>query len=195
MNTINSKIKGFSFLFCIAFYLNCQLTENGELKVIKIEFCDNFNNQLECTEKKKAKDWLSIPRTKLGKESENWENLGNYLYFHVRETPGILLHFSRNLTAEESKQFKGNFKAYLGINGYEEKMEGLEIGTSNIASFHYLGSLLKDWMRKKGIAKEKVNFDLINPLLLQYRYELPDGTGQSLQRELYLNWSDGDFPK
>ena len=194
MNTINSKTKVSSFLvflfLCLFVLLSCEKEIPKELTIKHIELCDNFDANVNCIEPKLKNGIVKLKPTVSKKEIQTWENFSNYLYFTARETPGFVVTFSRQLTESEKKLFSTHYAAYLSLDGVREKMEGFEIGKDKIASFHYLGSLLKEVKREKKIAMKKPNLDENGHLLLQFEFTLPNGMSSSLQREIKLEWEN-----
>jgi hypothetical protein len=193
MNTINLKTKTLSTLLVFVLILFSDITacapnQSIALTVTNIELCDNFDSHVNCTEPKPKSGVVLIKGTILGKEKLNWENFANYLYFTARETPGFVITFSRPFTNEERKSLETNYSAYLTLDGIREKMEGFEIGENKIASFHYLGAILKEVKRHKKEEKQPTNLNSLGTLLLQFEYRLPNGESSSLQRELNLSW-------
>ncbi len=176
----------FSFHLCLV--SSCQVAP-AELQIIKQRLCDNFDGKVECIEPKPEKGFVLLERTGPQTE-ESWENFGNYLYFKARETPGFLLEFNRPFTPEERISISRNYSAYIRLHGVREKMEGFELGNQTIASFHYLGSLLKEVKRESGEIRKKVNLESEPPLFLEFDFILPEGTKGSLHREIQLRWKE-----
>ncbi len=194
MNTINSKTRFIFrfFVFKLGFLLFFQLfscvDRSTELKVINSQLCDNYDREASCIEPKDKIGDIELTHTNSKKELKSWEAFGNYLYFTARETPGFVLTFSRELTPSEVSSIKLNYSAYIRLDGIREKMEGFEISKNHIASFHYLGSLLKEVKRHRKEDQKKTDLEELGVLLLQFEYFLPSGETGTLQREVKLKW-------
>ncbi len=190
MNTISSKIKRFCiyiFLICfLLFTINCK--ESQTLKIKQVELCDNYDQEVNCIQPVPAHGIVKLKPTSNSREKESWENFSNYLYFTARETPGFVITFSRPLSELEKSHFRNNYSAYLSVDGVREKMEGFEIGENKIASFHYLGSILKDAKRQKKIQNQKPDLTKDGHFLLQFEFEAPMIDRGSIQREIQLEW-------
>ncbi|EMG09873.1 hypothetical protein LEP1GSC151_3477 [Leptospira interrogans serovar Grippotyphosa str. LT2186] len=110
--------------------------------------CDHFNRVGECLEPVERNHHykIEIPNHK---KPDTWEKFSNYLYFHARETPGFLIRFNRKLTPSESKMIKDSYYATMSFSGTVERMEGFEMGEDWVGSFQYLGSIIKEKLKKK----------------------------------------------
>ncbi|TGN08306.1 hypothetical protein [Leptospira ilyithenensis] len=182
-------MKRFVFLsFLVSFFAGCNPELSKENSITSQLLCDNFDSKVLCTEPKEKIGTVLIPRTGTKREEKSWEDFSNYLYFKVRETPGFLLTFQRNFTPEESSSIRKEYAAYIGLNGVRERMEGFELGENTIASFHYLGALLKEEKRHTGEAKKKVNLEKGLSLVLEFEYQLPKDKKGQLIREIDLRW-------
>lgn len=122
------------------------------LSVDKTELCDYFTRDGVCREPSplNKKYSVSIPNDK---KPQTWEDLGNYLYFHARETPGFILRMNRKFTPEERSQIRESYFAMYEFSGVRGKMEGFEIGEDWIGSFNYLGSMIKEKQKKENRLK------------------------------------------
>ncbi|WP_135354866.1 hypothetical protein [Leptospira kobayashii] len=170
------------------FLIGCNPEVSKENRITNQLLCDNFDSKVFCIEPKEKIGTVLIPRTETKREERSWEDFSNYLYFKVRETPGFLLTFERNFTQEERSSIRKEYVAYIGLNGVRERMEGFELGENTIASFHYLGALLKEEKRHTGEAKKKVNLGKGLSLVLEFEYQLPKDKKGQLVREIDLRW-------
>ncbi|TGJ98554.1 hypothetical protein EHQ53_02195 [Leptospira langatensis] len=128
------------------FFLSLSVTfacEPTVLSVSKVELCDYFTRDGACKEPTvlNKKYSVDIPNAK---KPQTWEDLGNYLYFHARETPGFILRMNRKMSPEERKNIKETYFAMYEFSGVRGKMEGFEMGEDWIGSFNYLGSMVKE---------------------------------------------------
>jgi hypothetical protein len=193
MNTINSKIdffiSAFLVLIVILFFSPACINSNeSALKVVSVDLCDNFDQVVHCIEPKSNTGTIFLKPTSTRKERLTWLDFSNYLYFTARETPGFVITFSRPFSDLEAKEIKSYYVAYLSLNGVRERMEGFEMGRDRIASFHYLGALLKEVKRKQGEEKAIPDLEKLGTILLQFEYQLPNGKHGSIQRETKLSW-------
>ncbi|PJZ56613.1 complement regulator-acquiring protein LcpA [Leptospira barantonii] len=118
------------------------------LSIASISLCDHFTRTGECLEpiEKNHHYKVEIPNNR---KPDTWEKFANYLYFHARETPGFLVRFNRKLTPSESKAIKDSYYATMNLSGTVERMEGFEMGEDWVGSFQYLGSMIKDKLKKE----------------------------------------------
>ncbi|AOP34335.1 hypothetical protein A0128_11030 [Leptospira tipperaryensis] len=131
-------------LFAI-WIINCA---PSKLEIVSITLCDHFNRAGECLEpvEKNHHYKVEIPNVK---KPDTWEKFANYLYFHARETPGFILRFNRKFLPSEAKAIKDSYFATMNLSGTVERMEGFEMGEDWIGSFQYLGSMIKDKLKKE----------------------------------------------
>lgn len=141
---IKINILIFACLICL-FSVSCA---PAPLSIASISLCDHFNRAGECLEpiEKNHHYKVEIPNNR---KPDTWEKFANYLYFHARETPGFLVRFNRKLTPSESKAIKDSYYATMSLSGTVERMEGFEMGEDWVGSFQYLGSMIKDKLRKE----------------------------------------------
>ena len=96
-------------------------------------------------------------------------------------------------------QKETNYSAYWLANNFhktldvvlgdtKEKMEGFEMGDDSLASFHYLGALLKEAKRHSHDYDKKPDFDNLKPLLIQFEYQISPVINGTLQREISFTW-------
>lgn len=122
-----------------------------QLEITSVALCDHFNRLGECLEpvEKDHHYKVEIPHVK---KPDTWEKFANYLYFHARETPGFLIRFNRKLTPSESRAIRDSYYATMSLSGTVERMEGFEMGEDWIGSFQYLGSIIKDKLKKETVS-------------------------------------------
>ncbi|MCB1175381.1 MAG: hypothetical protein KDK39_17535 [Leptospiraceae bacterium] len=91
-------------------------------------------------------------------KSQTWFDLGYYMYFHTRETPGLWVRFNRPLSKTEQKAIQTGLHCHLELEDqsghrYSQPMEGKRIGRDFFWCFDYLGghlvSMLKEQKRER----------------------------------------------
>ncbi|MCB1156663.1 MAG: hypothetical protein H7A25_13905 [Leptospiraceae bacterium] len=161
-----NKLLLFPFILLLS-YFSCK---QGKLEISQTVYCDNITSEGECKEttgdKKLYKIVLPGP-----KENETWENFSNYLYFHSRETPGIILRFNRSLSLTEQELLRKSFKVYYHFNGSRGKVEGVEFGENWVGMFQYLGSIILKKMREQNEEKTVPKIEKVFPAKLSFYYE------------------------
>jgi hypothetical protein len=147
------------------------LSCSRDLLVEKFEVCDLFSNQGICKEPWKEKKiyLISIPSEK---NLKTWEDLSHYLYFKARETPGVLIHWNRDLNEDERKSMRGKncigVYQFLNING---EMEGKETGSNWVGFFQYLGTILEEERKSSNKWTHKIQLDEIFPAKLSLGFK------------------------
>ncbi|RHX89693.1 hypothetical protein DLM75_12065 [Leptospira stimsonii] len=139
------KTNSFLFIFFSILMIQCA---PSKLEIASVTLCDHFNRMGECLEpvEKNHHYKVEIPNVK---KPDTWEKFANYLYFHARETPGFILRFNRKLLPSEAKAIKDSYFATMSLSGTVERMEGFEMGEDWIGSFQYLGSMIKEKLKKE----------------------------------------------
>jgi|GEM_PF-6287993 len=112
--------------------------------------CDLVSQELNCSEPGKEFSTIVLP-----KNLRSWEEIGNWLYFQNRSTPGILVEWPRDLDIPEAGLAQKNFLAEIKLGETTQKMEGLRANSYKMSSFHYLGTLVKAEMERKNILTER----------------------------------------
>ncbi|MBM9499395.1 hypothetical protein JWG44_03930 [Leptospira sp. 201903071] len=145
MFKILQKVNLSFVLLSMILILNCA---PSKLEIVSITLCDHFNRAGECLEpvEKNHHYKVEIPNSK---KPDTWEKFANFLYFHARETPGFILRFNRKLLPSEAKAIKDSYFATMNLSGTVERMEGFEMGEDWVGSFQYLGSMIKDKLKKE----------------------------------------------
>ncbi|MBE7410891.1 MAG: hypothetical protein L6Q54_04245 [Leptospiraceae bacterium] len=165
-------------LVILGFFTFCRENfQPKELNIQEVILCDNFRSDGTCLEKKEKNHTyeILIPATQ---KIDSWEKLGNFLYFHARETPGFLLKFNRRFTVSEKIRLKNSYRSIFRFSGIEGKVEGLEIGDDWIGSFQYLGSMLKERQRALKLEKSYPDLKTLFPADLKYTYKSELFTGE-----------------
>ncbi|MGE8719885.1 hypothetical protein ACO2KH_00995 [Leptospira terpstrae] len=152
------------------------------------QFCDNFNEPLDCTEPKSDNDIVFLDKKLFKKENPNYEDFGNFLYFTARETPGFRLVLSKPYNGLDKQSFRSEYVAYLKYGNTSERMEGNLFQNNLVVSFHYLGALLKEEFRHKGIDKSSFALAELGPILLEYKVIVPGMEPITKQRTVELRW-------
>ncbi|TGM99203.1 complement regulator-acquiring protein LcpA [Leptospira yasudae] len=139
------------------------------LEITTITLCDHFNRTGECLEpvEKNHHYKVEIPNNR---KPDTWEKFANYLYFHARETPGFIVRFNRKLTPSESKAIKDSYYATMSLSGTVERMEGFEMGEDWVGSFQYLGSMIKDKLKKENRLGSFPYTNTIFPAEVEFRF-------------------------
>ncbi len=174
MNSTKTKHKA---ILCFVFLLSNCTVSNEPFSVMA---CDNFDSELHCLEPKTDKETIVID-SKVVPFDINWKDFGNYLYFKAKETPGILIE-RKNIPKENFRP--SLFFSQIEWDGTIQHMEGKRSNPNRIASFHYLGSLIKENAIQKG--RENQPFRWKDPMVLQIRYSLGKDLKGELVRE--INW-------
>jgi hypothetical protein len=142
-----------------------------DLLVEKFEICDLFDNNGICKEPWKEKKiyLISIPSEK---NLKTWEDLSHHLYFKARETPGVLIHWNRDLNEDERKSMQG--KDCIGVYQFLNTsgiMEGKEIGSNWVGFFQYLGTILEEERKTSKKWTHKIQLDEIFPAKLSLGFK------------------------
>lgn len=192
MNSINSnpdwksKLRILSFVLVLG--LGTTQIQCSETSSDSFQFCDNFNEPLDCTEPKTEKDVVYLDQKLFKKENPSYEDFGNFLYFTARETPGFRLVLSKPLNGMGKDAFRTQYVAYLKYGNSSERMEGNLFQKNIVVSFHYLGALLKEEFRHKGIAKSSFRLEDLGPVNLEYRVLVPGMEPITKLRVVELRW-------
>ncbi|PJZ45637.1 hypothetical protein EHQ30_16045 [Leptospira brenneri] len=174
----------FSLVFGIFFLtINCSGVPSDSF-----QFCDNFNEPLDCTEPKTEKDIVYLDKSLFKKENPTYEDFGNFLYFTARETPGFRLVLAKPYNGFEKQSFRSGYAAYLKYGDSTERMEGNLFQNKVVVSFHYLGALLKEEFRHKGMDKSPFQLETLGPIDLEYKVVAPGMETVTKQRTVELKW-------
>lgn len=139
----------FSFFFSIFYYC-----KPPELKVSSVEHCDYYTMEGKCEEphKETTNYYAFLPSEK---KIDTWEKVSHFLYFHTKQTPGLIIRFNRKLTLSEQIKLKETLKVYYDFSGTRGRVERVDYGEDWIAFFQYLGSMLNSRVKETG--EEAVN--------------------------------------
>ncbi|TGL54011.1 hypothetical protein EHQ55_00175 [Leptospira meyeri] len=197
MNSINSNLDSmlpisqilikrkngfFKMIFCFLIF-GC-----GGIETNSFQFCDNFNDPLDCTEPKTEKDIVYLDKKLFKKENPNYEDFGNFLYFTARETPGFRLLLPKPYNGMGKESFRAQYVAYLKYGNSLERMEGNLFQNNVVVSFHYLGALLKEEFRHNGKAKSPFRLEDLGVISLEYKVMVPGMEPITKQRKVELRW-------
>lgn len=139
------------------FIIGLALLQCLPIQVENIELCDLWDDKGICQEPWENNEKIyKIPKDK---SFATWENLSHYLYFRSRETPGILLHWNRNLNQEELDYFKRECKAHFSTELVSGKMEGKEIREDFIGFFHYFGSIVEKEKKSQNLWNSPIDWE------------------------------------
>lgn len=148
------------------------------LTITKFQLCEFFDNQGVCKKEISNPQEYSILIPKDFK-LETWDNLGNYLYFQKKITPGFLIQFNRSPSHKERKKILETYKAYYRFAELRGELAGFEFGETWIGSFDYLGSMIKDLQR---IQKQEKSYPFLTnlfPTSLKFLYESEYFSGEA----------------
>ncbi|WP_425270069.1 hypothetical protein [Leptospira noumeaensis] len=163
--------------------LNCSGTITNSF-----QFCDNFNEPLDCTEPKTEKDTVYLEKKSFKKENPSYEDFGNFLYFTARETPGFRMLLSKPYNGLGKEAFRSGYVAYLKYGNSSERMEGNLFQNNIVVSFHYLGALLKEEFRRKGMEKSPFRLEDLGSISLEYTVMVPGMEPITKHRVVELRW-------
>ncbi|MCW7471074.1 hypothetical protein ND863_16055 [Leptospira kanakyensis] len=194
MSSINSNLnlnvkKTYqAFLFSFVIGLGFSIYNCSGMTTDPFQFCDNFNEPLDCTEPKTVKDVVYLEKKLFKKENPTYEDFGNFLYFTARETPGFRLVLSKPYNGLGKDTFRSGYVAYLKYGNSSERMEGNLFQNNVVVSFHYLGALLKEEFRHKGMEKSPFQLEDLGPISLEYKVLVPGMEPITKQRIVELHW-------
>ncbi|WP_078125376.1 complement regulator-acquiring protein LcpA [Leptospira alexanderi] len=165
--SVKPNILFFAFVFYLLSFLGACVPV--QLEIASVTLCDHFNRTGECLEpvEKDHHYKVEIPHIK---KPDTWEKFANYLYFHARETPGFLIRFNRKLTPSESRAIQDSYYATMNFSGTVERMEGFEMGEDWIGSFQYLGSIIKDKLKKENRLGSYPYTNMIFPAEVEFKF-------------------------
>jgi hypothetical protein len=156
-----------------------------------LEFCDDATDHLECRSPVKSHSYHpQIPPEK----QKSWFDLGYHMYFHTRETPGILVRFNSRLSSDEVEKLRKNLECELVLtrNGktWTSHMEGRRVADdgSGFWCFDYLGSALVRYQKLHGDVKalpQKTFFPM--DLEIRFHSHRPEWQG-SMKSKLQVEW-------
>ncbi|ASV10579.1 Uncharacterized protein XB16_2118 [Leptospira santarosai] len=166
--SIKPNILSFASVLCMSFLSGA--CSPVQLEIASVTLCDHFNRVGECLEpvEKNHHYKVEIPHVK---KPDTWEKFANYLYFHARETPGFLVRFNRKLTPSESRAIRDSYYATMSLSGTVERMEGFEMGEDWIGSFQYLGSIIKDKLKKENRLGSYPYTNMVFPAEVEFRFD------------------------
>ncbi|MCG6144622.1 hypothetical protein [Leptospira bandrabouensis] len=186
LNRKQSILLFFSNLFILI--LSFLVLSCDRVTTNKFQFCDNFNEPLDCTEPKTENDIVYLDQKLFKKEKPTYEDFGNFLYFTARETPGFRLVLSQPFNGMGKDAFRSGYAAYLQYGNSSERMEGNLFQNNVVVSFHYLGALLKEEFRHKGIEKSPFRLEDLGVISLEYKVMVPEMEPIIKQRTVELRW-------
>lgn len=187
MTKIKLIVKQKPVIFSLAFITITACSLLLDLKTSDVYFCDQYKaDQCELPYPDNERVYRPvIPASK----TDSWYDLGYYMYFHTRQTPGLRVNFNRALSQKESHQLKKSASCSLTIstanNSHTAHMEGMRIDEDGFWCFDYLGSNLVALMKKNHQEKNKPVRSIF-PIRLKIAWEssLPGIKGQ---KSTYVN--------
>jgi hypothetical protein len=134
----------------IVFSLNsCQEKTQG---ISILYFCDHYK-ETNCKDRGPEKEEpyaQTVPEARAG----TWRDLSYYMYFHTRQTPGLLVEFNFPLKDEEFTQIRKNLRCHYtlssGNTSVTGEMEGIRFHPDGTGfwCFDYLGTMLIEYHKK-----------------------------------------------
>lgn len=116
------------------------------LRVSQISFCDDASVDGAC-----LSPWSGAERryspAPTKRALQSWRDLGHHMYFHSRETPGVLLELNRPLSAEEMQRLESSvvcaWRLRLKNGEGAGHFEGVRLSADGrLWCFDYLGAML-----------------------------------------------------
>lgn len=133
-----------------------------------VQLCDLWDSHGFCKEPWKNHTKIyKIPKEAVPKIKTN-KDLTNYLYFNLKETPGILVYFTRELSFSEWQiESSDNCRFFYIFQDKKYPMEGFEFKKNFIGGFQYLGSILEKEWKSKGKLNTPVDWDFLKNINLR----------------------------
>ncbi len=157
------------FLVAILSTIGFSCNFANRLQIVETILCDLWNKKGVCLEpwNQNSREY-KIPK-KVFQNLESNQELIQYLYFHARETPGILVRWNReptkeewNLETNESCRFRYTFR------NTTDSFPGFDKGKTFMGAFQYLGSILEPALKQEGTWNEKPNLDEFRNLPMKF---------------------------
>ncbi len=143
-----------------------------ELEVERVYFCDNWRSE-ECTMKMEPDRTyeISIPESR----KKTWFDLGYYMYFHSRQTPGIRVELSHKPSLDRVDALRNglrcSYRLRKGERFVEGEMEGVRMDKDGggFWCFDYLGTMLVNYHKKYNSIQEPPETDFF-PVHIEMHY-------------------------
>jgi len=174
----------------LAIFTGCSPTASRPLLAEKIYLCSNYADHAcqepaDATFTYKAK----IPESKRG----NWKKLGNHLYFHTRETPGIRVEWNRNPSNSEMRELRTNltctYRFRRGDLESKGEVRGIRLDSKGFWCFEYLGGILTEFHAKHPPQSESIPQMDFFPVELEFIFQSPTPRIEGkIDSKLELSW-------
>ncbi|MBX7056692.1 MAG: hypothetical protein K1X75_01410 [Leptospirales bacterium] len=164
--------------------------------IVRASFCDDATAEGEC-----LKPWSGVDRVYRpevpARSLRSWRELGYFMYFHSRETPGLHLAFQRTLSASEKENLHRSLSCSWrlqlrnGASG-EGHFEGLRIDSDGGGAwcFDYLGAMLNAVQKKAGQLDRPPDARLFPAELhVAVHSDLP-GIAAEMDGQVVVEWSE-----
>lgn len=140
----------------------------------RISFCDDYAEAGCLLVQPDFRNYtFAIPAAKAG----SWFDLGYYMYFHVRQTPGIRVDFSSPLEERDALLLEKTLQCYFRLETatgkfYEGPLEGIRIDANHggFWCFDYLGTMLIEYHKKYNNVTSLPQKSFF-PISVQFRFE------------------------
>ena len=149
----------------------------GPLALAELYFCDDVVDDA-CVLRGPAGGRYAFVAPEVKRSS--WHDLGYYMYFHSRQTPGLRVEFNQALAPADRQRLEKSLhcsyvieKGELRVNG---ELEGRRVddGGRGLWCFDYLGTMLIEFQKKHGDVKAAPRPDFFPiTLRLQFSSDFP----------------------
>lgn len=156
-----------------------------ELAVTKSEICDDFAAGV-CSVKAPPEGVyrFRIPRDK----TNSWFDLGYFMYFHARQTPGMRVEFTRPVPASDTAHCA--FTLSRGTESISGHLEGIrwDEDRRGFWCFDYLGSMLVNFHKKTGTVRARPEMSFF-PVHLKIEWH-GSSVQASVEEQIRLDWQE-----
>ena len=177
------------FTLSLASLLAC---DPGPFAITKTYFCDDVSRD-ECVVPmpEDGAYAFSAPESKRG----SWHDLGYYMYFHARQTPGLRVEWNQPLSPEDTARLETSLRCHYTLRRGDREVSGELEGTRvdqngrGLWCFDYLGTMLIKFHEKYKSVEDAPAADFF-PVTLQLRYEshLPILNGEN-STPITVDWT------
>lgn len=160
-----------------------------EMGVSSAVICDDFSDH-SCR--------LSAPPGGLykfslpGEKTESWFDLGYFMYFHARQTPGMRVEFTRAWPEPAAPANHCSFTLRRGEQTVDGHLEGMrwDEDRKGFWCFDYLGSMLIQFHKKFGSVQSKPEMSFF-PVHLSMQWQAGSVRAE-VTEEIRLEWTPED---
>jgi len=172
----------------VAVLLSCQACKR-EMAVSSASICDDFSEN-SCK--------LGAPAGGLykfvlpGEKTESWFDLGYFMYFHARQTPGMRVEFTQPWPEGAEAEKHCSFALRRGEQAVEGHLEGMrwDEDRKGFWCFDYLGSMLIQFHKKFGSVRSKPEMSFF-PVRLSMQWH-GGPVRAEVTEEIRLEWTPED---